>query len=89
MPEEGPVDVIWEGGSVCMSGGVGSIRRSNDGESLGNDRGVGGGMSDPGHGCEVGGGMLGVGDGCGVGEGMLGLGDGCGVDGEGSRVGTT
>ena len=91
MSEEGPVDVIWEGGSVCMLGGVGSIRRSNDGigESSENDRGVGGGMSDLGHGCKVGGGMLGVGDGCGVGKGMLGLGDGCGVDGEGSRVGTT
>ena len=91
MLEEGPVDILWEGGSVCMSGGVGSIPRSDNGigESSGNDRGVGGGMSDPGHGCGVGGGMLGVGDGCGVGEGMLGLGDGCGVDGEGSRVGTT
>ena len=93
MPEEGPVDVIWEGGSVCMTRGVGlkSTPKSNDGmsESSGNDYSVGGGMSDPGHGCRVGGGMLGVGDGCGVGEGMLGLGDGCGVDGEGSRVGTT
>ena len=53
---------------MCMLGGVGSIPRLNDGmgESLGNDRGVGGGMSDSGHGCGVGGGMLGVGDGCGV-----------------------
>ena len=78
MLEEGPVDILWEGGSMCMSGGVGSIPRSDDGigESSGNDRGVGGGMTDPGHGCGVGGGMLGVGD-------------GCGVDGEGSRVGTT
>ena len=91
MLEEGPVDILWEGGSMCMSGGVGSIPRSDDGigECSGNDRGVGGGMLDPGHGCGVGGGMLGVGDGCGVGEGMLGLGDGCGVDGEGSRVGIT
>ena len=73
MPEEGPVDILWEGGSVCMLGGVGSIPRSNDGmgESLGNGRGVGGGMSDLRHGCGVGEGMFGVGDGCGVGEGML------------------
>ena len=91
MLEEGLVDVWWEGGSMCMLGGVGSIPRSNDGigESLGNDRGVAGGMLDLGHGCGVGGRMLGVGDGCGVGEGMLGLGDGCGVDGEGLGVGTT
>ena len=104
MPKEGPVDVLWEGGSMCMSGGVESIPKSKNemGESSGNDRGVGGGLSDPRHGCGVGGGMLGVGDGsrvsemmlglrdgCRVGEGMLGLGDGCGVDGEGSGVGTT
>ena len=91
MLEEGPIDILWEGGSVCMLRGVESILRSNDGmgESSGNDRGVGGGMSDPGHRCGVGGGMLGVGDGCRVDEGMLGLGDGCGVDGEGSGVGTT
>ena len=104
MPKEGPVDVLWEGGSVCMSRGVGSIPRSKDGmsESSRNDRGLGGGMLDLGDGCGVGGGMLGVGDGsrvsemmlglgdgCRVGEGMLGLGDGCGVDGEGSGVGTT
>ena len=78
MPEEGLVDIMWEGGSVCISRRVGSIPRSNDGmgESSGND-------------CGVGGEMLGVGDGCRVGEGMLGLGDGCGVDGEGSRVGIT
>ena len=76
MPKEGPVDVLWEGGSCCMSGRVGSISRSKDGlgDSSGNDRGVGGRMSDPGHRCGVGGGMLGVGDGCGVGEGMVGLG---------------
>ena len=72
------------------------------GETLGNDCGVGGRMSDPGQGCGVGGGMVGrgdecgigegmvgVGDGCGVDEGMVGLGDGCGVDGEGWGVGTT
>ncbi|KAK9998987.1 hypothetical protein SO802_018590 [Lithocarpus litseifolius] len=88
---KGPIDVLWEGGSVCMSGGVGSIPRSKDGmgESSGNGRGVGEGMSNPGHGCGVSEGMLGVGDGCGVGEGMVGQGDGCGVDEEGSRVGTT
>ena len=45
-------------------------------ESSGNDYSVGGGMLDPGHGCEVGG-------------GMLVLGDRYGVGGEGSRVGTT
>nr|POE81400.1 hypothetical protein CFP56_05903 [Quercus suber] len=104
MLEEGPVDVLWEGGSVCMSGGVGSILRSKDemSESLGNDCGVGGGMSDSGHRCGIGGGMLGAGDGsgvgegmlglrdgCGIGEGMLRLGDGCRVDGEGLGVGTT
>ena len=104
MPKEGPMDVLWEVGSVCMSRGVGSMPRSKDGmgESLGNDHGVSGGMSDSRHGCGVGGRMLGVGNGCGVGEGMVGLGDGygvsermvglgygCGVDGEGSGVGTT
>ena len=91
MPKEGPIDILWEAGSVCMLGGVGLILRSNDGmgESSRNDRGVGGGMLDPGHGCGVGEGMLGVGDGCGVGKGMLGLGDGCEADGEGSGVGTT
>ena len=78
MLEEGPVDVLWEGGSYCMSGGVGSIPRSKDGigDSSGNDHGVGGRMSN-------------LGQGCGVGGGMVGLRDGCGVDGEGSRVGTT
>ena len=92
MAEMGPVELVggrdswfiwplvWEGGSVCMKGGVGlkSIPRSKDemGESLGNECGVGGGMSDPGHGC-------------GVGRGMLRLRDGCGVDGEGSGLGTT
>ena len=91
MAEKGPIDVLWEGGSYCMSGGVGSIPRSKDGmgDSSGNDRGVGGWMSDPRYGCGMGGGMVGLGDGCGVGEGMVGLGDGCGVDGEGSGVGTT
>ena len=71
------------------------------GDTLGNDCGVGGRMSNPGQGCGVGGGMVGVGDGCGIGErmvgvrdgcgvdeGMVGLGDGCGVDGEGWGVGT-
>ena len=78
MPGEGPVGVLWEGGSCCMSRGVGPIPRSKDGmgDSSGNDRGMGGRMSDPGHGC-------------GVGEGMVELGDGCGVDGEGSGEGTT
>lgn len=76
---------------MCMSGGVESIPRSNNGMGVSSaaDRGVGERMSDPRHGFGVGGGMLGVGDGCGVGEGMLELGDGCGMDGEGSRVGTT
>ena len=56
MAEEGLVDVLWEGGSYCMSGGVGSIPKSKDGmsDSSGNDRGVGGRMSDPGQGCGVG-----------------------------------
>ena len=50
MAEEGPIDELWEGGSCCMSGGVGSIPRSKDGigDSSRNDRGVGGRMSDPG-----------------------------------------
>ena len=50
MAKEGPIDVLWEGGSCCMSGGVGSIPRSKDemGDSSGNDHGVGGQMSDPG-----------------------------------------
>ena len=72
MPKEGPVDVLWEGGSYCMSGRVGSIPRLKDemGDSSGNDRGVGGRMSDPGHRCGVGEGMVGLEDGCRVGEGM-------------------
>ena len=88
MSEEGPVDVLWEGDSCYMSGGVGSIPRSKDGmgDSLGNDCGVGRRMSDPGHGCGVGGGIVGLGDGCGVGEGIVGLGVGCGVA-EGMDVG--
>ena len=63
MPKEGPVNVLGEGGSCYMSGGVGSIPRSKDGmgDSSGNDRGVGGRMSDPGHDCGVGGGMVGCG----------------------------
>ena len=104
MVEEGPIDVLWEGGSCCMSGRVGLIPRSKDGmgDSSGNGCGVGGRMSDLGQRCGVGGGMVGRGDGCGMGEGMVGLGDGCGVDewivglrdgcgvdGEGSGVGTT
>ena len=80
MPKVGPVELLWKGGSVCMTRGIGlkSIPKSNDGmsESSGNDYSVGGGMSNPGHGCEVGG-------------GMLVLGDRYGVGGEGSRVGTT
>ena len=69
MPEEGPLDVLWEGGSYCMSRGVGSIPRSKDGmsDSSGNDCGVGGQMSDLGQGCGVGGGMVRLGDRCGVG----------------------
>ena len=61
MAEEGPIDVLWEGGSCCMSGGVGSIPRSKDGmgDSSGNDRRMGGQMSDPGQGYGVGGGMVG------------------------------
>ena len=46
------------------------------GDSSPNNCGVGGRMSDLGHGC-------------GVGEGMVGLKDGGGVGGEGSGVGTT
>ena len=91
MVEEGPIDVLWEGGFCCMSGRVGSIPRSKDGmgDSSGSDCGVGGRMSDPGQRCGVGGGMVGLGDGCGVDEWIVGLRDGCGVDGEGSGVGTT
>ena len=61
MADEGSIDVLWEGGSYCMSGGVGSIPKSKDGmsDSSGNDRGVGGRMSDPGQGCGVGRGMVG------------------------------
>ena len=46
------------------------------GDTSGNDRGVGGRMSDPRQGCGVDGGMVGRGDECGMGEGMMGLGDG-------------
>ena len=46
MLELGPVELVWEGGSVCMIGGVGlkSIPRSNNGmgESSGNECAVGG-----------------------------------------------
>ena len=89
MPEEGPVGVLWEGGSC--SGGVGPTPRLKDGmgDSSRNDCGVGGRMSDLGHGYGVHGGMVGLGDGCGVGEGMVGLKDGGRVGGEGSGVGTT
>ena len=82
MAEVGPVELVggrdswsiwplvWEGGFVCMKGGVGLklIPRSKDGmsESLGNERGVGGGM-------------LGLRDGCGVGGEGLGLGTTRGV----------
>ena len=33
MPELGPVKLVWKGGFVCMTGGVGlkSIPKSNDG----------------------------------------------------------
>ena len=57
-----------------MSGRVGSIPRSKDGmgDNSGNDRGVGGQISDPVQRCGVGGGMVGRGDGCGMGEGMVG-----------------
>nr|POE90324.1 hypothetical protein CFP56_73388 [Quercus suber] len=81
MPEEGLVDVLWEGGSCCMSRGVRPIPRLKDGmgDSSGNDYGVGGRMLDSGHGYGVGRGMVELRDGCGVGEGMVGLGDGRGV----------
>ena len=59
------------------------------GDTSGNDRGVGGRMSDPRQGCGVDGGMVGLRDGCKVGEGMVGLRDKCGVGGGGSRVGTS
>ena len=90
MLEEGPVYVLWESGSYCMLGGVESIPKLKNGmgDSLGNYRGVGGRMSDPGHRCGVGGGMVGLRGGCGMGKGMVGLGDGCGVN-EGSGVRTT
>ena len=44
MAKERPIDVLWEGGSYCMSSGVGSIPKSKDGmgDSSRNDRGVGG-----------------------------------------------
>ena len=79
MPEERPVGILWEGGS-CL-GGVRPIPSSKDGmgDSSQNKCGVGGRMSNLGHGCGVHGGMVGLGDGCGVGEGMVGLGAGCGV----------
>ena len=99
MVEEGPIDVLWEGGSCCMLGGVGSIPKSKDGmgDSLGSGRisdpgqgyGVGGGMVGQGDGCGMDEGMVGIRVGCGVDEGMVGLGDGCGVDGKGSGVRTT
>ena len=81
MVEEGPIDVLWEGGSYYMSSGVGSIPKSKDGmgDSSGNDRRMGGRMSNPGQGCGVGGGMVGRGDECGMGEGMIGRGDECGM----------
>ena len=61
MAEEGLVDILWEGGSCCMSRGVGPTPKSKDGmgDSSGNDRRVGGQMSDLGHGYEVGGWMVG------------------------------
>ena len=61
MAEEGPIDVLWKGGSYCMLGGVGSIPRLKDGmcDSSRNDYGVGGRISDLGQGCGVGGGMVG------------------------------
>ena len=76
MAEEGEIDVLWEGGSCYMSGGVRSIPRLKDGmgDSSRNDCGVGGRMSDPRQGSGVGGRMVGQGDGCGVGEGMVGIG---------------
>ena len=89
MPKEGPAGVLWKGGS--FSGGVQPIPSSKDGmgDSSPNNCGVGGRMSNLGHGCGVHGGMVGLGDECGVGEGMVGLGARCGVGEEGSRVGTT
>ena len=44
MAKEEPIDVLWEGGSYYMLGGVGSRPKSKDGmgESSGNDCGVGG-----------------------------------------------
>ena len=44
MVEEGAIDVLWEGGSYCMSGGVRSIPRLKDGmgDNLRNDCGMGG-----------------------------------------------
>ena len=61
MAKERPIDVLWEGGSYCMSSGVGSIPKSKDGmgDSSGNDRGVGGRMLDPRQGCGRGGRMVG------------------------------
>ena len=61
MADKGVPDELWEGGSYCMLGGVGSIPKSKDGmsDSSGNDRGVGGRMLDPGQGCGVGRGMVG------------------------------
>ena len=61
MVEEGPIDVLWEGGYCCMLGRVGSIPKSKDGMGDGsrNDRGVGGRMIDPGQRCGVGGRMVG------------------------------
>ena len=81
MAEEGAIDVLWEGGSCCMSGGVRSIPRLKDGldDSSRNECGVGGRTPDPGQGSGVGGGMVGQGDGCGVGERMVGVGAGCGL----------
>ena len=63
MPEEGPIDVLWEGGFCYMSRGVGSIPRSKDGmgDSSRNDRGVGGRTLDPRYRCRVGEGMGGLG----------------------------
>ena len=76
MPKEGPAGVLWKGGS--FSGGVQPIPSSKDGmgDSSPNNCGVGGRMSNLGHGCGVHGGMVGLGARCGVGE-------------EGSGVGTT
>ena len=62
MPEKRPVGILWEGGSCCMSRRVGPTPKSKArmGDSLGNDRGVGGQMSNLGHGYRVGGGMVGI-----------------------------